>query len=391
MLRLTFALLLVLFLLPASAFATQATFSASRTLYATSSAPGNAYVAGGNLILTAPITGDLSAVGGSIAVAADVDGDELLIGGSVSVRAPVAGDVRIIAGGATLNAPVGGDLIVAAYSVNILGRVDGSALLGGMEVRMMDGAEGPVRIYANNVALAGDFGGDVTILAGSRVRVAPGTHIRGALVYEAPEPTTLPPSVTVDGGVKYTSASYLPGTSASRALAFMGVAVFLLVRILGALILAGLLAGLFPRPAEEVVDMLLQGRLRRVLLTALLGFAVFVAVPVLILILALTFVGIGIALLLLFAYLLLTLLSLLYAGVALGNVLARRFGGREHVLWRDGVVGMLVLSVATLVPVLGPVLVALLTVFTAGALTLLFFRFAFQREAGPQGDFEEDE
>lgn len=370
----------VLLLLPASASAAPATFSAGQTLFATSSAPGNAYVAGGTLVLTAPVAGDLSAVGGTIAVAAPVQGDDLLIGGSVTTRALVAGDLRAVAGTLSVGGEVGGDLIALGYSVNLLERVGGSVFIAALETRIMNGARGPVRIYANNVSLAGDFGGDVRILAGSRVRVAPGTVINGALIYEAPEPTPIPASVNIMGGVKYTSASYLPGTSASRALAFMGVAIFLLVRILGALILAGLFAGLFPRPAEDVVDMLVNGRLRRVLLTTLLGFAVLVAVPVLILLLTLTFVGMGIAVLLLFSYLLLALLSLFYAGIALGSVLARRFGGREEVLWRDGVVGMLVLSVATLVPVLGLILLILLTTFTAGALSLLFFRLAFQRE-----------
>ena len=156
--------------------------------------------------------------------------------------------------------------------------------------------------------------------------------------------------------------------------------VFLLVRILGALILAGLLAGLFPKLAEAVTERAYRERPRSILLTMLLGFAAFVVTPVLFLMLALTFVGIGLAFLLLFAYALMALLALMYAGILFGSVLVRRFSGRVTVLWRDGVLGMLVLSLIVLVPFVGPLIVLFFTLFSAGTLLLLFFNFAFPRE-----------
>jgi uncharacterized protein involved in cysteine biosynthesis len=50
------------------------------------------------------------------------------------------------------------------------------------------------------------------------------------------------------------------------------------------------------------------------------------------------------------------------------------------VLWRDGVLGMLALSLITLVPVVGMAAAILLTVFSAGALMQIFFDFAFPHE-----------
>ena len=151
-------------------------------------------------------------------------------------------------------------------------------------------------------------------------------------------------------------------------------------RIFGALILAGLLAGLFPRLAEAVAERAYEERLRSILLTMLLGFGILVATPVLIMLLALTFVGIGLALLLLILYALLVFFSLLYAGILLGSMFARRFRKRETVLWHDGVLGMLALSLVTLVPVFGVFIVLVLSLFSAGALLLIFFHFAFPHE-----------
>ena len=52
----------------------------------------------------------------------------------------------------------------------------------------------------------------------------------------------------------------------------------------------------------------------------------------------------------------------------------------SEILWHDGVLGMLALSLIALVPVIGWLVVLFLSAFTAGALLLLFFHFAFPQE-----------
>lgn len=358
-----------------------ASFSAARSLVAASSSPGNAYVAGVSVVSTAPVAGDLSAVGGSVITAAPVQGDELIAGGSINVRAPVGGDLRAVGGGITLDGPIAGDLFALGYSVRHSGRTIGSSFIIAANVALSGGAAGPVTVYGNNITLAGEFTGNVTLTAIGRVALAPNTIIRGKLLYEAPEAAVIPTSAMLLGGVEYTNASYLPDAGTSRILAFVSIGFFLFVRIFGAIILAGLLAGLFPRLAEEVTERAYAERPSRLLLTMLLGFGILVATPVLIMLLALTFVGIGIALLLFILYALLALLALLYAGISLGSMGARRFAKRNAVLWRDGMLGMLALSLIALLPFVGLFVVVVLTLFSAGALLLIFFQYAFPHEA----------
>lgn len=379
--RLLLALTISL-LIPAGALAAgaPASFSAARSLLAASSSPGNAYAAGISVVVTAPVAGDLSAVGGSVIAAAPVAGDELLLAGSVSSRASVGGDLRAVCGSITIEKSVAGDLVAFGLSVYDSGRAGGSVFIAALNTTLTNGASGPVTIYGNNVSLDGDFGGDVKIVAGGRLTLAPDTTIHGALSYEAPEAAIIPASATIVGGVTYNNISYLPDAGTSRILAFMSVGFFLLVRILGALILAGLLTGLFPRLAEVITERAYTARPRSILLTMLLGFAVLVATPILFVMLMLTFVGIGIALLILILYALIVLLSLLYAGILLGSVLVRRYARRTNVLWHDGVLGMLAFSLITLVPFVGLFVALLLTTFSAGALLLVFFNFAFPHE-----------
>ncbi|MDP2655507.1 MAG: polymer-forming cytoskeletal protein [bacterium] len=372
---------LVALLLPTSSSARPtSTFSAGRSLLVASSSPGNAYSAGISVVRTANVFGDLSAFGGSVVTAAPVSGDELLIAGSIRSRARVAGDLRAIGGSISVEEPVNGDLIAFGYSVNDSGKVGGSIFIIAANATVSNGASGPVTIYGNNVSLAGDFTGNVNVVASGRVALSASTTIVGKLSYQAPEPAIIHESAVIIGGVEYTNASYLPDAGTSRILSFMSIGFFLFVRILGALILTGLLAGLFPRLAEAVTKRAYTARPSKILLTILLGFAVFVVTPVLFLILALTFVGIGLAILLFISYSFIVLLSLAYAGILLGSLFSRRYMNRETVLWHDGIFGMLALSLIALVPYIGVFVVLLFTMFTSGALLLIFFNFAFPHE-----------
>jgi hypothetical protein len=381
MTRRVIPLVLVAAVMPLAASAASApSFSAFRTNVVANSSAANAYAAGATVTLAAPIEGDFSGFGGSVLTVAPVKGDALLVGGSVTSRAFVGGDIRSAGGTLSFAAPSDGDLVAMGFSVHDSGTQAGSVFIAALNAEVTGGAEGSVRIYGNSVTLGGEFEGDVRVASGGRLTLLPGTLIRGTLSYEAPEPATIPDSAKLLGGVEYTDTSYLPSAGASRLLGYLSIGIFLLVRILGALILAGLIAGLFPRFAQTLAHRAYAARVRALLLTGLLGFAVLVATPVLLVLLALTFVGIGIAALLFVGYLLLLLLAAIYAGILSGSLLVRRFGKREGVRWSDGVLGMLLLSLLALVPYAGPFVVIVLTTYCAGALLLQFFHFAFPRE-----------
>lgn len=357
-----------------------ATFTAGRSLVTASSSPWNVYLAGVSVVSTAPVAGDLSAIGGSVVTTAPVSGDELILAGSAGSRSSITGDLRVAAGSVAVDGPVSGDLVAAGFSVNNSGRTRGSTFIIAMNTTLSGGADGPVTIYGNNVSLSGDFAGNVTIVAAGRVSINANTVIRGKLSYEAPEEAVIHASAKILGGIEYKNASYLPDAGTSRMLALLSLGFFLFAHMLGALILAGLLAGLFPRLADAIVELAYTGRPRRILLTMLLGFAILVATPVLILLLALTFVGISLALLLLVLYALLVVLSLLYAGILIGGMFARRFAKREITLWHDGMLGMLVLLLIALVPYAGLFAALVFALFSAGALLQIFFYSAFPHE-----------
>lgn len=378
-------LALGLLILPASVSAASpaASFSVARDLIASSTVPGNAYVGGSTVVVTAPTAGDLTAFGGTLTSAGTTGGDALFLGASVSSRAPVGGDLRAVGGTITVLEKTRGDLVLLGYRADVSARPAGTVFIGAANATLAAGAGGPVTIYANNVLLGGEFTQDVSVVAGGTVTLAKDTVIHGKLHYEAPDAARIPEGVVIDGGVEYVNASYLPDAGTSRVLAVASIGVFLLLRIFGALLLAGLVAGLFPEPARRIA-VRARARVRTFLLTTLLGFAALVATPIMLILLALTFIGMGVALVGLVAYVLLIIAAFVYAGVLLGTLFTRRFRHRESILWHDGVLGMLLFTALGLLPIIGPLAALILVSFTAGALLILFFHFAFPQEGGAE-------
>ena len=371
---------LALFALPLSAAASTPFFIGGDRVLVATSTPANVYAGGGTVTVTTPVKGDLTVIGGSLAIDASVAGDALLVGGSLQLAAPTAGDARFFGGSISITEPVGGDVVAVGGSVTATGGGEGSLFVIAGEVSILSGAGGSVTVYGNTVSLGGTYLGDVEVVATGRVTLLPGAVSGGAFNYQAPQEAIIHESAIIEGGVHYTGASYLPTAEEARAIAFASFGVFLFVKILGALILAGLFAGLFPSFADHVVTRTRNSSIRRVFLTGLLGFGVLVATPALFVLLALTFVGLGLALLLGLAYLLLVPLAFIYAAIICGAYLALFLFKREELRWSDAVFGMLVLYLVWSFPGIGWLLVSLLTMYTLGTLVLLAYRFAFPKE-----------
>ncbi len=371
--------LALLILLATPLISSAATVKGGRSLVVSEAAPGNAYFYGGDLTVTAPVAGDLSAAGGTLTVSAPVAGDALLFGGTVNVKSGVEGDLRAVGASVHVENGVTGDVAVAGGTVTIDATPQFAWVAGG-KVSLTHGSAGPITVYGNTITLAGTYNGDVTVVAGDGVSLAPGTVIHGAFRYDAPQQADIPTDAVVDGGVTYTGKSFLPTTQEAKTFAIAGAGIFFLVRVLAVVIAAGLLGGLFPRFAQAVADRSLARSVSRFALLTLLGFATVVATPVFIVLLLVSFAGAAVAFVLGAAYLLLMLLSYFYSAVIAGSALARSIVKRPQFLWRDAVFGMLAISIVGLVPVLGWFVMLVLFAASCGTLVSLFYRAAFPKD-----------
>jgi hypothetical protein len=357
-----------------------ATIFSGQSVTISSSTSDNAYISGAQVSVYAPLPADLCIAGGTITVDAPVAGDELLAGGTIDVQKPVTGDARIVGGRVSVDDSVGGDLMVAGGAVSISGKAKDTRVAG-VTVNMTNGSSGNVVIYAADATLAGDFNGDVEVVASDKLTVAEGTVIHGVLKYNAPDQADIPASARIDGGVNYIgSAAWLPTVKQAKTFATAGLFVFFLVRIMAVIVAAGLVAGLFPKLTDRVVEATLRRTPERFILMALLGFAGFVVTPVLILLLLVSFVGIGVALLILALYLLFLLLAYLYSAALVGALCMYVIQKKTRVSWRVAILGVIVIFIIGSIPYVGFIVNAILSAAAGGALLALSYGFAFKRE-----------
>lgn len=370
----------VLFISMPSIVQAAITVGGARNIVFTKSVPSsnNVYVAGGTVTVATNTQQDLTAIGGSVVLSAPVRKDALVVGGSVDVRAPIGGDLRVAGISVSVSGPVTGNLAVMGLSIIDNGSRAGDILAIGGKVQLLSGSKGTVTAYGNNVYLSGIFDKSVRVQAMNTVTLAPHTVIHGSLHYEASEVANISSSAVIDGSVTYTGASFLPTSQEASAFALAGMGIFFLVRIIGALIVAGLLVGLFPAFTNKVTRQVTDEPFKHTLLMLLLGFGIAAATPILLFFLAISFVGLGAAFIIGTVYILLMLLAFVYAGIISGAILRNRFGNRHNpVTWKDGVLGMFVLMLISVVPVFGMLTIWILLCIAAGVLGTLFYRFAF--------------
>lgn len=375
-------LLTLSILVPGSAFA--ATFAGDRSLTLSEPVADNAYLGGTNIAVTAALPADLSALGGGVRIYAPIGGDLLAAAGTVEVEQPVAGDVRVAGGKVSLNNSVGGDIAAAGGAVSVMGAAKNISLFGGT-LMVNASTTGPVTLYGADISLTGDVGGDVDVIASDRFILGEGTHINGRLRYNAPQQLVIPSSAVIDGGVVYTgSYSYVPTNEEARTFALAGAGLFFIVRALAALIVAGLVAGLFPRFADAISAQVLARRKRSVVLSVLLGFALIIATPLLVLLLLVSFAGAGVALLLGSAYLLAVVLAYVATGIIAGAALRQnvlyRISGNHTFSWRDAVLGTILLYFISTIPYVGSLVTFVLALAALGSLATLAYEYAFRAE-----------
>jgi cytoskeletal protein CcmA (bactofilin family) len=170
----TFALLLIVTLLPAVHAATQATGPRDKfrsggevTIAADETVPHDLYVSGGRVQIDGTIQGDLVAAGGDVDIDGRVQGDLIVAGGDVTIGGTVDGDVRAAGGMVRVEGAVQEDALVTAGRFVLAGGASiGQDLIFGTGQTTLDGSvAGGVLGSSGDYSANGTIGGseDVTL------------------------------------------------------------------------------------------------------------------------------------------------------------------------------------------------------------------------------------
>jgi cytoskeletal protein CcmA (bactofilin family) len=324
---------------------------------------------------------DLYVFGGTVRIQGTVRGDVLAVAKTVDISGTVEGDVMSMAADTRLSGKVQGSMRSAARTLVVAGQVGEDAVLAGEQVRFAPGAQvgRDVLLAANEAELLAPVGGEVQAAAQKLTLGAPVTgnvhaevgtlrltdaaYLGGTLRYRSARDAQLASGATVAGPVQRQSPEQ------PRSEGFFRYAISWIRSLVGLFALGLLLVLITPDFARRVPATLRQSPGR----SLGWGAAVFVGTPF---IAALFFIagallgGWWIGLLALGLYAIALALCFPVVGMFIGRWLLDRFGKAGTSLGLALLLGLVLLTLAGQVPVLGALIALATVLFGLGALVL---------------------
>ncbi|OHA25769.1 MAG: hypothetical protein A3D52_02790 [Candidatus Taylorbacteria bacterium RIFCSPHIGHO2_02_FULL_44_36] len=359
-------------LLPALAFAAYGVMAEKYILPAGKVIKENTYIIAGDAVVSGKITEDLAAITGVFFLTGEVSGDATLLAGEVGLYGKVTGDARLIASKTAVGGTVGGDLAAGGGSVVVLpkAKINGEMIIGAGEA-IVDGlAQKGISFKGGRLTINGTVNGPV-YFEGEILTLGDGAVVTGDLHYNADAEVVINPGATVKGAQKISQAikTLIYWRSAPALLVGLASAAFL-IKFAGVLLAALLLAGLFRKFTRSFVAESLNhfGR------NFLVGAAAAILLPIVAIISVATLFGVLLGFFLLAAAALLALLACFMSVVFLGSLILKVLatGGEIVADWRAVLAGVLAYALLWFVPLVGPILLALVSLASAGALLRLF-------------------
>lgn len=346
---------------------------------------GDLYVAGGEVTINAPVDGDLIVAGGSVYVNDSVRQDILVGAGTIALNGVCGDDVRSAGGTITLSGQVLGDLVTAGGTIRVErnGRVEGNMVSAGGRITVDGVVNGSLRNASGELVLNGQVAKEVTTRGGKLVVNGP---VGGSAVLAA-NSIELGPAAVFSGDVRYWNeregldfGNALKGGRATFDSSleldegrwhYLGFASFLMVLwYLGtALVMIVLIEYLFSRTFSSAANSVKNATLKSVGL----GFLFLVGTPIAVVLLLVTVIGIPVGILLLAGYVVLLVLATIMVALIAANWINNTYyesaWGMGKIIIAAFVI-FIFLKLATLTPVVGPLIMLLLVAMAFGGILL---------------------
>jgi cytoskeletal protein CcmA (bactofilin family) len=310
------------------------------------------------------VRGDLITAGQQVDISGTVEGDVMSAASRNQISSPVRGSLRAAGGELIVSGSVGEDAVLAAGNLRVTdkARVGRDLYLASGNALVVAPVEGELRAAAETLTLSSPVGQDVHAEVDT-LRLTEGARIGGNLSYRSDKDAQLASGAVVTGNVERLPPRQPEGRAPLLAVAFWA-------RWLVGLFGLGLLLVLFlPDFARRSTAMLRQ----RPLPSLGWGAALFMGIPIVAIFVFMVGLLIGgwwIGLFILGLYALAIALSIPVVGMLLGRWLLERFHRTGAHLVVALLVGLVLLSLARLVPVVGGLVLLATVLFGLGALLL---------------------
>lgn len=367
------ALFSFVFLFAASAAFAKGTAGAIYVIESGEVVSGNVYRAAEIIDVQGTVQGDLIVAAETVRVSGIVEGDVIAVASTIEIEGTVKGDLRAAAQNvlfSSIGAVVEKNVTVFGKNLNVLGTVGGSVLAAGDNISVANVGK-DLRAYGRYIGLQGAVGGDVVVDAEEAedrgvIQLLDGAIVAGDFEYSGPQPQ-IDDGATIAGTVTQRVVTRPSGQN----MGLFGAAVwfftfFKTVSAAGMILVALVLIALF----GERVRAIITEHNKQLWWNFAVGLATLIVTPIVMVLLAVTLVGLPLAFIGGALYVIKIYLAKVLYGVALGHWLMSRGVKDEKKkpnLYVAAVVGIIVLSLISLVPFFGTLIVFSGIVWMLGA------------------------
>jgi len=365
------ALIIFAFFLPFIAMAAYGVMVEKYTLPEGETFKENTYIVAGETMVSGKINEDLTVATGAIYFNGEVLGDALLLAGQTDIYGEIKGDARVLAGKTIVGGEIGGDLAIGGGSVMILPKAEigGEVIVGAGEAFVAGAIQKGISFKGGRLTINGLVNGPV-YFEGEVLTLGDDASITGDLHYNSDAELIVSKSAVIQGEQKVEAAVKATMYWRSVPTLFVGLAsAAFLIKFAGILLAALLLAGLFKKFTNSFV----LESFNHFGKSFLIGAAAAILIPIIALILIVSLFGACLGFFLLAAAALLCMLAYFMSAIFLGSLILKVLtkGGEIVADWRAVLVGVLAHSLLCFVPFVGPVLLMVIGLASAGALLRL--------------------
>ncbi len=319
--------------------------------------------AGDTVDIASDVRGDVIVAGSNVDFSGSAGGDILIAAVDARIRGSSAGDIRVASGNVTLDGTVAKNVTIVGGSVII---EEGSVISGNLyvaagSVELRGEVKGNASIYCSDLVFSGSVGGDASF-SSSKIVFREDATIAGNLTYASSADLSAPQGVVSGTVARVPMESPTDGYTVDSGTA----AGFAIWQFLALLVVVLILGRFFAKQLRELAAPITK---KEVWIRIASGFIWLVVNPIVIAVAIITIIGLPLALILLFFYVVLIIIAFALTPLLLGalvNQRVRLYEGGDKDIWKDFILGYVVMQIISLVPFLGGLFIFFLFLFAFG-------------------------
>ncbi|MFA6525167.1 MAG: hypothetical protein WCT33_02735 [Patescibacteria group bacterium] len=328
---------------------------------------------GENIEINGPVNGDIIVAGTNITINSTVQGDVIAAGNTISIRGEVLGNVRVVGNTVDLDAMIGKNTNVAAKSFSTsLNNSIGWSLSYLSETANIKGLVGGHVDGSATSYISATIGGNVNIYANQengKITLTDKAIIKGNFTYSSVNDPTVSDNAVIQGDIIKKAPAIQPFDK-SDFFKFIGLttAFFKITGLFGLFIVGMIIVSILKKDSIRIIDQMKNEPAK----SMGWGLALLILTPIVCTILVITIIGAPLAMITMAIYMIIAYVSKVFVGLLIGRWIIlgirKQKKDKSFSLLLAMIIGIIILSIFTSIPVLGWIINAIAVIWAFGAL-----------------------